>query len=748
VGYLRLDAAAATAALQKNFLNLTFMTKENTLRLKKRRGYAKPKKHYFLLQISVIGIYCLLCVVCGSGYAMAQSNSNLSKNSINSCRAELKDSTLTLENNRISRTYRWNNGNLISTAIIDKKTNHAWQLNGNTADCIFPGTGNATNGRLETVLIKSSTTSPAYLSATVTVMLGTLEVKRVFRIYPDCPAIACDYYLRGGINAKWLTDAPQNGEFRNIENNADLNQNEVKATVMESLGLPGKHWRLKAVQFFDITDRNNTLVNETHQLLYRAESTLKGNLLFANELNSDNGLFILKEAPTSDVQLAYPGFDFLAKTGDLRCVGIGITPADLDNKKWTRCYGFVTGVTSGGELGSLSALRTYQQRIRLHTPGRDEMVMMNTWGDRAQDSHIAEAFILKELVAANRFGISHFQIDDGWQSGRSANSAFKGGSLNRIWSNPDYWKPDPKKFPDGLTPVMDLAKKLGIEICIWFNPSQDSSYRHWRDDAGALISLYRHYGIRTFKIDGVQIKDKAGEVNFRKMLDTVMQLTNRQAVFNLDVTAGRRNGYHYFNEYGNIFLENRYTDWGNYYPHWTLRNLWQLSKYVPPQNLQIEFLNNARNVDKYPADDRFAPSKVTLDYEVAITLMAQPLAWMEATGLPEKAFETAALIKKYRQLQTDIHRGQIFPIGDEPSGTSWTGFQSVSGNDGYLLIIRELNKTNTGWLKSWLPADKKITLTKLLGDGTNKTVTTNGQGELKCYLPLPNSYVLYHYHIN
>ncbi|WP_217452104.1 hypothetical protein [Mucilaginibacter humi] len=115
-------------------------------------------------------------------------------------------------------------------------------------------------------------------------------------------------------------------------------------------------------------------------------------------------------------------------------------------------------------------------------------------------------------------------------------------------------------------------------------------------------------------------------MNLRKMFDTVMLVTNNQAVFNLDVTAGRRYGYHYFNTYGNIFLENRYTDWSNYYPHWTLRNLWMLSAYVPPQNLQIEFLNNYRKADKYDKADQFAPSKVSMEYEFALTMMAQPLA--------------------------------------------------------------------------------------------------------------------------
>ena len=65
-------------------------------------------------------------------------------NAINTCHAVLKDSTLVLENNRMSRTYRWNNGNLISTGITDKTTNHTWPLNGNTPDCVPPGTGTAT----------------------------------------------------------------------------------------------------------------------------------------------------------------------------------------------------------------------------------------------------------------------------------------------------------------------------------------------------------------------------------------------------------------------------------------------------------------------------------------------------------------------------------------------------------------------------------------------------------------------------
>ena len=114
-------------------------------------------------------------------------------------------------------------------------------------------------------------------------------------------------------------------------------------------------------------------------------------------------------------------------------------------------------------------------------------------------------------------------------------------------------------------------------------------------------------------------------------MNKVLDETGNNAVFNLDVTAGRRGGYHYFNEFGNLFLENRYTDWQNYYPDTTLRNLWMLSKYVPSRNLQIEFLNKWRNAGKYEGDP-FAPSNYSFEYLFAITMAAQPLAWFEGVA--------------------------------------------------------------------------------------------------------------------
>lgn len=644
------------------------------------------------------------------------------------CRASMDDDLLTLENDCVQRQYRWNGGHLISRRLVDKTSGRVWALAGAEPDLTFPGAGTTTDGDLVITSRPETSFRPAYLQVDVTAWFASLAIRRRFRLYPGCPAIACDVYVRGRPDPAWSRD---------------------QAVTIERLCLPSPHVRLEGVQFFDVTDRRNTLVTSQVVTPFRHPAGVRGNLLFIHDVLSESadGLFVLKEAPCSDVQLAYPGADFVCKLGEIAVVGVGLEPDDVPEETWIRGYGFVTGVASGGEYGLLTTLRAYQARIRSHKPVRDEMILLNTWGDRGQDTKIREAFALAELERAAQLGITHFQLDDGWQAGRTSNSAFEGGSLDNIWSHSSFWSPHPERFPNGLAPVAARAKDLGIELCLWFNPSKDDSYAHWHEDADTLIGLYRAHGIRTFKIDGVMVPDKRADVNLRAMFERVMDATDGNAVFNLDVTAGKRWGYHYGNEYGNIFLENRYTDWRNYYPHWTLRNLWMLSRYVPAQNLQIEFLNKWRNVDLYPADDPLAPRRVPFDYCFAITMMAQPLAWFEATGLPQEAFDIAPLIRVYREHQTQIHAGHILPIGEEPSGASWTGFQSIREGGGYVLVYREHNPRPEARLRLWAVAGAVIHFTAIAGHGDDFIASADADGAVQFALPGPFSFALYRYEI-
>jgi alpha-galactosidase len=661
------------------------------------------------------------------------------------CSARLTDETLILENSRISRTYTWNKGNLITKTITDKQTGKTWTSISRKPDMSFPGQPSDTNeATFSSGIVPETPIKPEHLEAIVLCKSGSLEIKRIFRIYPGCPAIACDVYLRGKAEKPWVQQTSNPGDLQNIEKLTE-SANAEFVPVLEKLELPGKHWKLDAIEFLDVTDRFNTLIRETHALSYR-ENIFRGNLLFATDLISQDGLFVLKESPASSVQLAYPGGDFLSNFGNIRMIGVGMQQTDLDQQQWKKAYGFVTGVYGGGEIDKLLALRDYQQRIRIHQPNRDEMILMNTWGDRGQDAKINEAFCLAELEAGARLGITRFQIDDGWQSGKSPTAVPPGVSFDHLLSSPDYWKLNPGKFPNGLTPIIEKGKELGIEICLWFVPCPEESYANCEKDAETLISLYRQYGIRTFKIDGVKMPDKTAEINFRKILDKVVAATNGEVVFNLDVTAGRRGGYHFFNEYGNIFLENRYTDSQNYYPYWTLRNLWMLSHYVPPQNLQIEFLNKWRNVVKY-GDDPYAPNKYSFDYLFAITMAAQPLAWFEGSNLPKEAFAVSPTIGSYKKVMTDFHSGVILPIGDEPSGKNWTGFQSqqIGNNKGYVLVFRELNDFGTKEFTLPLLSAGTYRFEPIAGNGHVFKSKTGTDKKITFAIEKPNSFAFYRY---
>ena len=666
-----------------------------------------------------------------------------------SCRAWKDADTLHLSNFLIERTFLWNGGDLVSLEIKDLRSGRTFTNSalGEPSLVVTATPQKATDGTFTARWVSSDGIHPDRLEAEVSYSLGSTKVRRVFRIYPDCPAIACDNYVLGADSAQG-SETGNAADNKNIESTSDMKKKRPRSPHLECFNFDGVHWRARAVEFFDVTDWNDNLVCERDFIPYR-RTGYRGNLLFARDGRDGNGFFLLKEAPCSSVQLGYPGADFVTEFGKFTVTGVGASEEELRSGGWVKLYSCVVGVFSDGKLSPLSSLRTYQKNIRLHRPQRDEMVMMNTWGDRSQDSKVNEAFCLEEIEKAARLGVTHFQIDDGWQEGKSPNSAVAKGSFKNIWDNPLYWTPAKDKYPRGLAPVVEKAREKGITLGLWFNPSIQNDFEDWEKDADAVVKLFEDYGITVFKIDGVSIPTKKAEENLRRFFDSVLERTGNRVVFNLDVTAGRRGGYHCFNDYGNIFLENRYTDWGNYFPYHTLRNLWQLSRYVPAECLQVEFLNKWRNPDKYASDDPFAPGNYSFEYVFATAMAAQPLAWMEASNLPEEAYNVAPLIEGYKKIMSDFHRGTILPVGEEPSGRSWTGFQSVSkdSRSGYFIVYRELTSRPEASLETFLPEGAEVSFEKILGSGEDFSATAGEGGRVNFSLENENSFAVYRYRI-
>ncbi len=580
--------------------------------------------------------------------------------------------------------------------------------------------------------VPASNLEPAHLRVEVDSRFPDYRLRRVFRVFPGVAAIQQTQHVR-------------------IEPDADrsrLKQLDADGFILDQISLPGNHWKARSVEFFDRTDDRNTLTREEERIAFTKEEKMRGNLLWAVPVNGERGIFFLKEAPSSESQLHYPGHDFRFSREGLTVDGAGLLLAELEPGLWYRAYAVVTGVFEGGFDEMRMALRGYQKTLRRYDPERDAMLMMNTWGDRNRDARIHDDFLRREVDAAARLGLSHFQIDDGWQEGLSQNSAQQAGEKWAAWERED-WLPHAERLPDGFAPIVRYAREKRIELGLWFNPTRANDYATWERDADIVLDLYREHGFRYIKIDGVELPTKTADDRFRRFCEKVMRESNGEIVLHLDATAGQRMGYHYHNQYGVVFLENRYTDWGSYYPHWTLRNLWMLSHYVPPERLQIEFLNKWRRPDQYDKADPLAPINVPFDYIFASTMMAQPLAWFEASGLPDEGIAIASIVQQYREWMPEIHRGAIFPIGDEPDGHQWTGFQSlVDPLSGFLLVLRENTAAETAVMRTMLPPEQEVHLVPLLPAGVASRQTVGKGGSIKVELARPFSYQLYRYNIS
>ncbi|MBD0830998.1 alpha-galactosidase [Aestuariibaculum sediminum] len=658
------------------------------------------------------------------------SKLNSEKEQLKNCYARLGIDTLTIGNAFIERQFLFNNGNLISTKIKNKTTGKTIDIfNGHTPDFNIEGFNPIKQQHTFNInKIDKNPIVPAHIEVQIITVYEGLQVKQLFKIFPSSMGIACDYFLK------------------KTEHNLAFTPEQIN---IEQLNLNTIHWNAEAIEFIDQTDKNDNYVSKKNSIPYHT-NTYVGNLLYLSNLIENKGLYILKEAPVSKIQLNYPGYDFKSKVNDnklkIQSDGLGLKPSDLEINQWVKAFGYVIGVHNNENLNKKIALRSYQNNLRILQPDRDAMIMVNTWGDRNKDSKLNEAFILNELQKTHELGFTHYQIDDGWQQGLSMNSAFNGERLWNQWTLAD-WQPNKERFPNGFKKIIKRAKNLGIKIGLWFHPSNENDYKNWEQDANIVLALYIEYGITNFKIDGVKLPTKQADINLSKFFKKILEVSNYQIVFNIDVTADKRYGYHYNNYLGNIFLENRYTDWKNYYPYRTLRNLWMLSEYIPSQRLQIEFLNKWRNNDNYK-NDPFGPNNYSFDYLFAITMPSQPLAFFETTGLPEEANASIPLFRTYKSIKSGLDHAYIFPIGNEPSGNSYTGFQfMISDTEGYILVFRERHEKNEFNISTLIPSNSKVRLTKVYGNGKDFEVMANNEGKIVFKLDQINSYCLYKYKV-
>ena len=603
----------------------------------------------------------------------------------------LQNGSLVFENTQTALHLLLENGTLFCTAVENKSTGYRWENPAKKTPLLALPGFSFDGAEAESEIVtddRNGLSAPARLQR-ILFTKGEKKVRLEMRTYENNPFICLSLALEGrfGTAAETESAALATG----VETAKKTTRTETDLLFRCPIAV--KHCKVRTVTLKDVTDQNNILVDESAATIYtRGAFTAKGQLFFVDAYLDNEMMMLAKEAPCFAGRVHDSAFDLRVEAGSaLSMAGIGAdmrTEADYTFDTPLYAVSFAAGKRADLER----AWRDYYRLDMQSTLNRGLIAMSNTWGDRNQDAAVCESFMLGEIEQAKRLGVTAVQIDDGWQKGITANSKLAKGTLwgsGYYASDPDYWTPHPDKFPRGLTPIREAADAAGLVLGLWFSPDLADQYENWERDAQTLLGLHRQYGIRFFKLDGIDLKDKQTETRLQKMIARVHTESRGLVTFNFDITAMRRWGYLYRREYGNLFVENRYSDWGNYYPHSTLRTVWMLSRYVPTAKLQMEFLNIRRNAAKYEGDP-LAPQLYGIDWAYAAVMFACPLYWMEMTHLEEAdAAVLADIASVWKTIAPELAEADVTPVGQEPDGINFTGLRANCGDHGYLLLFRE-----------------------------------------------------------
>ncbi|MFC7383015.1 alpha-galactosidase [Sphaerisporangium rhizosphaerae] len=116
------------------------------------------------------------------------------------------------------------------------------------------------------------------------------------------------------------------------------------------------------------------------------------------------------------------------------------------------------GLYAEGGFGAAGrAWHDYQLRHVLPHPGETRPVLYNSWEATGFEVSLEGQTRLAELAA--RMGVELFVMDDGWFGARTHDAAGLGD-----------WRPNPRRFPDGLAPLIDRVHELGMRFGLWVEP--------------------------------------------------------------------------------------------------------------------------------------------------------------------------------------------------------------------------------------------------------------------------------------
>ncbi|WP_439936869.1 alpha-galactosidase [Nocardia sp. N13] len=194
----------------------------------------------------------------------------------------------------------------------------------------------------------------------------------------------------------------------------------------------------------------------------------------------------------------------------------------------------VFGASDSGLDGLAEAFHTYERSLAAHPT--HQPVVLNVWEAVWFDHDLPRLHEIADRAA--RVGIERFVLDDGWFHGRRDDTA----GLGDWWVDPDVW-------PEGLTPIADHVRSLGMEFGLWFEPEMvnpDSelfrTHPDWILATGARVpQLHRNQLVLDLSREEVwqHVHDRVHAVLSSAPIDYVKWDHNREL---LEAGSGARGG--------------------------------------------------------------------------------------------------------------------------------------------------------------------------------------------------------------
>ena len=666
------------------------------------------------------------------------------------CVVKIGDGVFSVENSMIKRELRFDGGFFRSEYLADKRAAHKWaDARRGRHDFSYRGLLTDNSGsplkleleKAEAKIISGDifTGDCACLRVFLRERARGIALKREYFVFPGIAAIRTGTFVSAETLPNFYAFAEHGGDVKLKE--AD--------DVLDSFDFADGFFEGKSVSLSGRTDCINDIVSEKIFKVSGSQCvSLQGNILMLRNVSLNAGVFFALEAPPPGERRLSSGASFIIDGGDVKCLGWGIGPQEFKDG-WMKLYSSSLGVFQGSFRSAPAEFKKYFA-ARFKMAPEKYKTMANPWGGGGERwrGRVSAEFVEKEIRASADMGLEAYQVDDGWQEFRSLSEMV---GNNKPVPAAD-WAVRKDVFPEGFSSLQKVCAETGVSLCLWFAPAFNRAYRNWKEEAAILLDFYRKYGIKTFKIDAVAIPSKEAEDNLESLLKTLREESGGDIYFNLDTTNGMRPGFLMFQEHGNIFLENRYQSEPGLrccMPEKTLRNIWRLAEYVPAQRIQTEFcdIEKAAEFKKNFKKTGF-PENCSQEYAAAVSLFASPLCWAFPSDFSPRAKKSVSLIMDLsKKIRNALLSCVVIPVGAEPSGSSWTGFQAhnFSENSGLLIVYRENTPEKNGSVTLRHIESGEYLFTPLSGADKEFTAKLGRSAKVDIALEKINSFALYKY---